>query len=407
MRIFQYKAVGDDGTLITGEMEAVDERAVIRHLRSAGQLPISAEPKLGRPDVPSLVRRLRRGRALPRPADVTALTRELATLLTAGIPVDSAMRLLLRHSEGGRMHSILNAVQQDVQSGKPMSAALACHPEAFDALYVSLIRAGEASGALESVLEGLATHREKAQAFRASIVSALAYPIILLVVAILSLFVLMSFVVPRFIPLFSDVGQSLPLLTQVVFSVSELFAASWWVVVAGAIIAKLGIDRWLAVPANRKQASAQLLKAPIVGRYIQFTDTIRLCRTLATVLRNGLPLLSSLKLSKDVVRNAAIADMTARCMEAVQSGSRLSYALRREGVLPALALELIMIGEESGQLEAMLEKAADTFEARVEQQLKRLLTVLEPVLILGLGGVIGIVIVAILMAMLGLNELII
>jgi general secretion pathway protein F len=406
MARFRYKAVNPSGKVVEGEMDAADRASVIIQLQTQGDLPISAEAGRASFDLAGLVHRLRGVRSAPRAADVTSFTRELATLLAAGIPLDGSLRLLLRHSEHGRMHALIKQVQRDVQAGKSLSSALAIHADTFDSLYVGLIRAGESSGALDTVLARLAAHRDKSQVFRASLTSALAYPAILAVVASISLFVLMSFVVPRFIPLFSEAEETLPMLTQVIFSVSQVFAGFWWVAAASVLVGKLALDRWLAVSTNRLSAARRLLSLPVLGPLIQQADTVRFCRTLSMLLRNGLPLLSSLKLSRDAVRNEAIAAAVMRCVVQVQSGRRLSQALREESLLPTLAIELVTIGEESGTVEEMLERVADTFETRVEQRLKRLLTLLEPVLILGLGALIGIVIVAILMAMLGLNELV-
>jgi len=294
-----------------------------------------------------------------------------------------------------------------VQSGKALSTALEAHGDAFDALYVKLVRAGEASGSLAQVTGRLADHREQSDAFRSSVVSALTYPAALVCVALLSIAVLMTFVIPRFIPLFSDAGETLPLLTRVVFGIAEVFRGYWWLMLLLIVAAKIAADRWLAVTANRERVDAWLLRAPLVGQAILYTATVRFTRTLETLLRNGLPLLAALTLVRELARNRVLAKAIDSAISAVRGGGRLAAALKREQVLPDLAVEFIMVGEESGQLEEMLGKAADMFEARAQQRLKRLITLLEPALILGLGAVIAVVIVSILLAMLGLNELVV
>jgi general secretion pathway protein F len=226
-------------------------------------------------------------------------------------------------------------------------------------------------------------------------------------VALISLFVLMGFVIPRFIPLFEDMGSALPMLTRIVFAAAESFRAVWWLAPALSILGQIGAQRWLGVDQNRKRAHGWIVRAPLIGSLVQAAETARFARTLATLLRNGLPLLTALKLAKDVLRNDVHASAVERCAVAVRSGGRLAASLGREEVFPSLAVELIMVGEESGQLEAMLDKTADNFDAKVQQALKRLLTLLEPVSILGLGGLIAIIITAVLMAMLGLNELVV
>jgi general secretion pathway protein F len=407
MALFHYKAIGADGKRVDGEMEAADAQSVIAQLRSTGNLPISAVPKTERHDVARLFRLARRKDRV-RPADITALTRELATLLHAGIPLDAALRILERHAPAGsRLKTILKRIHEDVRAGKSLSGALAALPDAFDSFYSSLVRAGEASGSLAVVMARLATHREQTEAFRATIVSALTYPAILLCVAFLSLFVLLTFVIPRFIPLFADAGETLPLLTEVVFGTAQALESYWWILVLAVIAAKLAADRWLETPANRVQLDAWLLRAPLIGEVLSHSEAVRFARTLETLLRNGLPLLAALGLVKDVQRNRIVRSMVEHAMDSIRSGGRLAKVLEREGVLPELAVELVMVGEESGQLEEMLERTAETFEMRVQQKIKRMLTLLEPVLILGLGAMIAVVIVSILTAMLSLNELVV
>jgi general secretion pathway protein F len=406
MTAFRYKAVGVDGRRIDGEMDAADAAAVIVHLRTAGHLPISAEPKRAGIAFGPFAARLRAWRNRIRSTDVTAVTRELATLLNAGIPLDSSLRVLERHAHQPKLKSTLRGIHDSVQAGRRLSASLAEH-DLFDSLYVNLVKSGEASGSLSNVLERLAEHRERADAFRASVVSALTYPIALAAVALVSLCVLITFVIPRFIPLFEDAGAPLPLLTQAVFGVATFLQSWWWALVGVAALGASTGRRWLARPDNRLKLDRWLLAAPIVGELVQDTETVRFTRTLETLLRNGLPLVGALKLTQGVQRNRRVAAAIEAAAGAVRAGGRLAPALASAKALSSLAVELMTIGEESGQLEAMLGKAAATYETRVEQKLKRLLTLLEPVLILGLGAVIALVIVSILMAMLGLNELVV
>lgn len=408
MPLFHYKAIAADGKPVAGEMEAADAQQVIAALRSTGHLPVSSEPASSRADVAELWRRLKRWRERIKRADVTSITRELATLLNAGLPLDASLKILTRQTaEGGSLRALLKRVHDDVQGGKSFSSALSTHGNVFDPFYVNLVRAGEAGGSLAEVLDRLAAHRERSDAFRATVIASLTYPAVLVGVAAISLFVLTTFVIPRFIPLFQEAGDTLPLLTAVVFAVSEQARRWWWLLVAGAISAKLAADRWLALPANRLRLDRRLLRAPVLGEVVLFAETVRFARTLETLLRNGLPLLAALELAKNVQRNAVVVGVIDAAVAGVRSGGRLAAGLASGRVLPELAVELVTIGEESGQVEEMLDKIAETFEARAQQKLKRLITLLEPALILGLGGVIAIVIVSILMAMLGLSDLVV
>lgn len=407
MALFRYKAVAADGGIIEGDLDAEDEAAAIRRLQADGHMPISAKAKTRRLELSILRDRARRWSERVLPGDLSALTRELSTLLSAGMPIDAALRVVARQEQKASLRSVLNEIHSDVQSGRALSQALRKHPGIFDSLYVNLIRAGEASGGLDTVMQRLADHRERADAFRSSIVTSLTYPLILLAVALLSLFVLMAFVIPRFIPMFSDNGAALPLLTQFVFAAGRFFQSYWWILIVAATGLMIAVERRLADAGDRRKLHAWSLQTPVAGSLIRDIDTVRFTSTLAAVLKNGLPLLSGLGLARQVVRNEVISEAIGRCAESVKAGGRLADTLRRESVLPHLAIELITVGEESGQLEAMLEKAAETLESRAQQKLKQLLTLLEPLLILGLGGIIALVIVAILMAMLGLNELVV
>jgi general secretion pathway protein F len=406
MTTFRYKAVAADGRRVDGEMDAPDAASVIIQLRTSGHLPISAVPRGRGLRFDGVFAHIRAWRNRVRPADITAATRELATLLNAGIPLDGSLRLLEKHAQRAELKAALTSIHDSVQAGRRLSAALATHAALFDSLYVNLVKSGEASGSLADVLDRLADHRERADAFRASVVSALTYPIALSAVAVVSLLVLVAFVIPRFIPLFEDAGAPLPVLTHAVFAAASFLQTWWWALLAVAALGASAGKRWLARAENRRKLDAWLLTAPLTGELVQGTETVRFARTLETLLRNGLPLLAALKLTEGVQRNRRVATAIETAMNAVRSGGRLAPALAAEQVLPSLAVELMTVGEESGQLESMLGKAAEIFEARVEQKLKRMLTLLEPALILGLGAVIALVIVSILMAMLGLNELV-
>lgn len=407
MPTFRYSAVGQDGRRIHGEMEAPDAATVITQLRVAGHLPISTEPARPGLRIGGISARIDAWRNRVKRADVTAVTRELATLLAAGIPLDASLRVLERHALQPKLKAALSAIHASVQSGRRLSASLAAHEALFDPLYVNLVKSGEASGSLTNVLERLADHRERADAFRANVVSSLTYPIALTVVAVVSLFVLVTFVIPRFIPLFADAGAPLPLLTQAVFAAATFLQGWWWALFALAALGASAAKQWLVRAENGERLDRWLLTAPVIGSLVQETESVRFARTLGTLLQNGLPLLGALKLTGAVLHNRCVAAAVEDAMTSIRSGGRLSLALGAKRVLPTLAVELMTIGEESGQLETMLGKVAETFEARVEQRLKRLLTLLEPVLILGLGALIALVIVSILIAMLGLNELVV
>jgi general secretion pathway protein F len=405
---FQYKAVSSSGEVLRGEQEAPSRDAVIAHLRTLGHQPVSAN------EVPSPARTFSIPKALHwwnaervPTTDRVMFTGELATLLQAGIPLDNALHMLEQTCGSAAFRRRVGAMRQAVQGGASVADALAAQGDVFDALYINLVRAGEAGGTLSTVMERLATYLENMAALRASVITTLIYPIILLVVAVISLIGLMTFVVPQFLPLFADAGATLPWLTQFVFWIAQLLRGYWWLFLAlGAALIWFGTQA-MEDAGRRQQIDAALLRAPVLGNLLQALDTARFSRTLGTLLNSGVPLLSAITLAKGVIVNRILAAGIDDVSQNLHRGGRMAAALRVSAGLPTRAIQLIEVGEESGQLPRMLEKVAEIYDREVETKLKRLLTILEPALILGLGGLIAVIIVSILVAILGLNELVV
>ncbi len=405
---YQYKAVSSRGEVLSGEQEAPNREAVIAHLRSLGHLPVSANEVTRASLSFSISKLLHWWKAERIPAaDRVMFTGELATLLQAGIPLDNALQMQEQTCGSAPFRRRVGAIRQAVQAGASVADALAAQGDVFDALYINLVRAGEAGGVLPKVMERLAAYLENMAALRESVVTALIYPIILLVVAIVSLIALMTFVVPQFLPLFADAGATLPWLTQLVFWVAQVLRGYWWLFIAlGAALIWFGAQA-LEDPGRRQQVDAALLRMPVLGNLLLAIDTARFSRTLGTLLNSGVPLLSAITLAKGVIVNRILSACIEDVTHSLHRGGRMAVALRHPGGLPPRAVQLIEVGEESGQLPQMLEKVAEIYDREVETTLKRLLTILEPALILGLGGLIAVIIVSILVAILGLNELVV
>jgi len=297
-------------------------------------------------------------------------------------------------------------VQARVREGAGLANALAAHPKVFPQLYLSLVRAGEASGALEAVLERLAGHLERAQEVRETITSAMIYPVVLVLVAVSAVLLLLAYVVPQFAQLFADVGEALPLSTRIVVASGEL-VRDYGVYLALAVAGGVALF-WAALkrPKWRRRLDALLLRAPLLGELLGRISTARFSATLATLLGNGVGLLEGLRIARAVVTNAVLDERLERVTERVREGSRLADALEEQAAAPALAVQMIRVGEESGELEAMLQRVAGVYERELQVGLKRLLSVLEPALILGLGLVVGGIVLSILVAILGVNELV-
>ncbi len=407
MPVFHYKAVGIDGEIHEGSMDADSKNDAVEHLQSSGNTPLQIVESDKVQKSTNLISRISFNRNSISKNDITLFTRELATILQAGLELDHALETLERLTIKPALKKMITNVNQRIKSGSTFSAALEAQNTVFDSLYLNTIRAGEAGGAVELVLERLADYLERSTELRSTVLSALYYPAILCFVALLSIFVLLSFVVPQFVPLFEDVGQALPLLTQVIFSIAEIIQNYWWVMFAlFAFVVWFG-DRQLAIPEIRYRWDEWLLKLPLIGSLITKLDVARFSRTLGTLLTNGVPLLTAISIVKEVISNKVLSKIVGEAASDLERGNRLASPLAKSNKFPLLAIQLIQVGEETGQLEAMLNKVADIHEKESRTTIKRILTLLEPILILGLGAVIAIIIISILIAILGLNDLVI
>ena len=401
---YRYEAVDSAGEVLRDEIEAPTPEAAIERLRDQGLLPLSVKEAksgflrggLGQP-------LFSQRRALSRKS-IMLLTQQLASLLHAGMPLDRALTILIGVNDDEQARALLERVQEKVRGGSSLADALEVQG-AFSRFYLNMIRAGEAGGALEVVLKRLAEFLERSQALRETVTSALIYPIILLTVSALSVIILLTFVVPQFQRLFADAGKALPLATQIVIAVGDGFRHYWW---AGVILIVLGImalRRQLSQPESRIRWDRWLLRLPLFGDLIAKVETARLSRTLGTLLGNGVSLLNALTIVRETLSNQVMAAALGEVAEHVKTGRGLAEPLQDSESFPKLAVQMIRVGEETGQLQEMLIQIADTYDGEVQTAVKRLLTLLEPVMILGLGVIIAGIIMSILVAILSLNEL--
>jgi general secretion pathway protein F len=401
MALYSYKAVKLDGEVQEGVLEAASLDELNRKLQSAGLIPMRTRVAGGLSTY--LERRKKKGFGLK---DVALVTRELATLLEAGLTLDRSLQILIDLADDEGKARLLGTLQEAVRGGAVFSDALERHPEVFSKLYVNMVRAGEVSGALDAVLSRLADYLEQSQALRETVKSALVYPSILVAVAALSLVVLLMFVVPQFKQLFADLGAALPLPTQIVIGIGDLFREYWWLLVAFAALLAALVARVMQNPRLRYRWDVRVLRAPLFGDLLWKLETARFSHTLATLLKSGLPLLSALTLSKEVVGNRRIAELLGETAEELKHGKGLAGPMLARGVLPKMALQMIKVGEESGSLDAMLGKVAGVYDQESRATVQRLLTLLEPLLIIGLGVIIAGIIMSILLAILAANDLV-
>lgn len=394
MPAFAYKAIGRDGKAQQGVIEADGLDIATRQLRSRGLTPLKVEEG-GQED---------QGKP-PTRQEVLSMTSELSVLLRAGLPLDRALKVLIDMDGQPRMRAVLSELLKSVKGGKALSIALQPFEETFGSFYLSMVRAGEASGQLSAVLERLVEHLESAKATRESVVSAMIYPAILLVVAVLSIVVMLGFVVPQFETLFNDMGDALPAMTKGVIAAAEFIKAWGFVLAVLVAIAGLVFQRWATSEAGKTVLDRRLLALPIAGNIAFEYEMAKFARTVGTLLGNGVSLLKAIQIAIDTVGNLPLKEGLAVLPPAVKAGKRMSVALDEAGMFTPMVIQMTRVGEESGSLDSMMLELAKVFEDHVASGIKRLLTLLEPVLILTMGFIIALIIISILMGILSVNDL--
>ncbi len=403
MPMYHYRALTASGSPAEGEMEAADEAALIARLKESGHLPISAQPVAvgGSGSGGGILARLRSHSS----AQITVFTRELARLLGAGVSLDRSLTILASVAEDERERKMTTRLIEEIRGGSTFATALESEGSPFSRLYISMVRAGEEGGALNIVLDRLADYLEKSKEFRASVSAALIYPTILLVVSVLSLILLLTLVVPQFQRMFDEAGAALPLPTQVVIALSGWLQSYWWVLLAILLVLLLGIPRLLARPDTKLAWDKWLLSLSGIGPLIKKIEVARFCRTLSTLLSNGVSLLSALAIVKETLENTFLAQSVDQISESLKEGDTLSAPMLDTDVFPKLACHMVRVGEETGRLDDMLMDVSEVYDQEVAQSLRKMLSLLEPLLILTLGVLIAGIIFSILLALLSVNEL--
>jgi general secretion pathway protein F len=404
MAAFQYKAVGADGEIVEGVLEALNQEQVVDQIHLNGQVPIRIEALRTAPRSSS---RLRFRRRRVSATQIASFTRELATLLKAGQPLDSALSILMAISGPEAPFSRhLGGIRERLKGGQTFADALAGEESLFSPFYIQMVRAGEAGGALEQVLARLAQHLETSREVRSTLISSLIYPGILLFVAITSILILLTYVIPQFQDLFVDMGETLPLSTRITMGVAHWLQNDGWML-AVAVILLMAYFKWqLSDPIRAKRWHGRLLSVALIGPIIKQVEAARFCRTLGTLLENGVPMLKAVAIVKETISNRVIADGMDHVIANLKSGHRLADPLIEHAQFPEYALQMIRVGEESGQLEGMLMQTADILDQETQTLIKRGLSLVEPVMILVLGLIIAGVVMSILVAILGVNALV-
>jgi len=401
--LFQYKAVSSAGEVNEGVMDAASQGAVIERLQGMNLIPIRAAELAGNSNAavgqnaPKAASMFSSGK-VSQP-DLGNMTRELATLLKAGLPLDRSFEILINLAEKKPVADLLNEIRNEVRGGASLSKALDKHRDIFSRFYINMVKAGEVGGALGNVLQRLADHMERAKELKDSVVSAMIYPSILVVVSFLSVSILVIFVVPQFKQIFEQSGKALPLATAIVLA-SGTFLRANWPIILGIILFTLWLfSRSLSNPVSRARWDAKFLRWPIMGGLIARIEMARFSRSLGTLLQNGVPLLTGLAILKDTLGNAVFRNAVEIISRDLKEGRGMSKPMLEANVFPKMAVQMIAVGEETGKLDEMLFQVADVYDREVASAIKRAMALLQPIMIVVLAVLIGGIIMSILVAM--------
>lgn len=407
MPVYEYTALDSSGKQFKGIIDAASAIAARQKLRETNFFPVDLKESAAGKKMEGLagksVASILRGIG---PNETSIMTRQLSTLLNAGLPLVPSLSVLVNQTQNPELKKTLAQIRSEVNEGKSLSQGLAAFPKIFPSYFVNMVRAGEASGKLDIVLERLADFSEKQQALKLRIVSALTYPVFMFVIGTAVVFFLLAFVVPNITKVFDEMHQDLPFVTVVLIFVSSLLQSFWWLILAALGAGGLALRWFIRTDKGRYLWDALRLKLPLFGRVNQKLAVARFSRTLGTMLQSGVPLLSALEIVKNIVNNRVLADAIQAAGEEVREGQSLSAPLARSGLFPPIATEMIAIGEQSGSLEPMLYRIADSYEKDVDSSVAVMTSVLEPVMILTMGVVVGFIVISVLLPIFEMNLLV-
>ena len=403
MASYTYRAATPEGKIVEGTVEATDHGAVALKLQDMGLLPmnvgIAGKTSMLSRDVewPWKGRRVRRKHLL-------VFTQELHTLVRSGFPLDRSLSVLAQLAESEALAEVVLDVLKEVKGGKSFSEALTKYPEVFPKIYINMIKAGEAGGALDEVLGRIAAFMETSENLRSYFIGALIYPVLLSIVGIASVTILTLFVVPRFVSIFHDSGLPLPLPMLLLKFLSDVISGYWWLILLSIILAVILIRRSRSTPEGRLKWDRWLLRLPLLGQVIRKIEVARFSRTLGTLLHGGVPLLQGMTIVREIIGNQGIATLIEPIRNGIKKGEGIAKPMKQSGVFPPLAMHLIEVGEESGKLDTMLVQVADVYDTEVRSSIKNLIAFFEPALILLMGIIIGTIVVSMLLAIFSIND---
>jgi general secretion pathway protein F len=408
MPIYEYSALNIKGKSVTDIIDAENIVLARQKLRTANIYPISIREVYDAAPSKEIRLSFLTKFFLPKvkSAELSIMTRQLATLLGAGFPLVSALYTLVPQTRSHSFKRILSQIKDAIEEGSSFASALSQYPEVFSNIYINMVRSGESSGTLELVLERLADISERQQTLNNRIRSALAYPVLMFFIGVIVLFVLLTYIVPSITSIFMDMGQQLPAPTRFLIAASKYLKSGWWIIVLLIVLMIVAVKRIKKTDKGKFWYDKTLLSLPGLGSLINKISVARFTRTLGTLLENGVPLLSALGIVKNIVGNQLIANSINYAADEVEKGNGLGKSLSASNIFPHISIQMIQVGEQSGQLESMLSKVADIYENEVQNTIVGLTSLLEPLIILFMGVIVGFIVLSICLPIFEMNQLV-
>ncbi len=403
MSEYLYKATTLGGQTVEGSMDGKDEEAIVKSLHQMGYIPIRISTAEERGSSG-----FRLSSIFPQRVGTKHLmtfTQELSTLVSAGLPIDRSLEILGNLTENSKLKEVAKDILKRVEGGSSLAEALGSHPRIFSKLYVNMVKAGESGGFLETILSRLGQYLESSKEIKDQVVSVMIYPVILMVVSGASIAILVTFVIPRFATIFSDMGQAIPLPTQIILTFSQFMRGYWWAGVGMIASVYFGLRMYNQDEERRWRWDRFKLRWVVIGDLIKKIEVARFARTLGTLLQSGVSILPAFNLVKEISQNQAISRSISQVHDRLREGKGISKSLEETAVFPSLAVHMIGVGEETGRLDEMLIKVAESYEENVRTAVKRFVSLLEPLILLVMGGVVGFIVLSILLAITSITEM--
>ena len=399
---FSYKAVNANGKFIEGRVEAADTAAAAFNIRSMGFTPVLIDESTRSRRLPSF--QIRLFRRVTR-KDILFFTEELATLVGAGLPLDRSLSITRELTHKPALTAVIDDVLQQIKGGKSLAEAMASHPKHFSHLHVSMIRAGEAGGVLDTILVRLAEFERSAEELRSYLISSLVYPALLTLVGLGSFGILFYFVIPRFASIFEDIGAQIPATTLMLLTMSQFTQEYWWLLLSALLLFLLGAKAWLNTSKGRRMWNILQFRLPVLGPTFLKVEIARFARTLGTLIGSAVPLIAGVRIVQNIANNQILAEAISKIADGAKRGEGVAKPMREAGLFPGLVVHLVAVGEETGRLDTMLLQLADVYEKDVKTSVKSLTALFEPLIILIMGVLIGTVVLSMLMAIFSINDI--